>query len=93
MIVDIDDYGQPQLGSKTITTTLPDLNIDNIKDNPSDIWLDKFNFLEYPVNKWSVDGKNWLLDRVIDDDELIKQFVRTTNASPASKDDSNNAIP
>jgi hypothetical protein len=93
MMVDIDDHGQPRSGSKTTTTTLPELNMDNIKDNPSDTWSDKFNFLEYPVNKWSVDGKNWLLDRVMDDDELIKQFVRTTNASPAGEDDSNNAIP
>ena len=67
--------------------------MDDIKDNPSDTWSDKFNFLEYAINKWSVDGKNWLLDRVMEDDKLIKQFVRTTDASSASEDDSNTAIP
>ncbi|THV88584.1 hypothetical protein D6D26_09901 [Aureobasidium pullulans] len=67
--------------------------MDDIKDNPSDTWSDKFNFLEYAINKWSIDGKNWLLDRVIEDDKLIKQFVRTTDASSASEDDSNTAIP
>ncbi|KAH0399710.1 hypothetical protein KCU89_g5930, partial [Aureobasidium melanogenum] len=72
---------------------LPELNMDDIKDNPSDTWSDKFNFLEYAINKWSVDGKNWLLDRVMEDDKLIKQFVRTTDASSASEDDSNTAIP
>ncbi len=35
--------------------------------------------MEYAVNKWSVDGKNWLLDRRMDDAKLIKQFVRTTS--------------
>ncbi|CAD0049685.1 unnamed protein product [Aureobasidium pullulans] len=53
----------------------------------------QIQFLEYAINKWSVDGKNWLLDRVIEDDKLIKQFVRTTDASSASEDDSNTAIP
>ncbi|CAD0029217.1 unnamed protein product, partial [Aureobasidium pullulans] len=53
----------------------------------------QIQFLEYAINKWSVDGKNWLLDRVMEDDKLIKQFVRTTDASSASEDDSNTAIP
>ena len=56
--------------------------MDDIKDNPSDTWSDKFNFFEYAINKWSVDGKNWLLDRVMEDDKLIKQFVRTADVSP-----------
>ncbi|KAG9665746.1 hypothetical protein KCV03_g10303, partial [Aureobasidium melanogenum] len=92
IMLDIDDHGRPRTGSQT-TTTLPELNMDDIKDNPSDTWSDKFNFLEYAVNKWSVDGKNWLLDRVMDDDKLIKQFVRTTNTSHDSENDSNTAIP
>ena len=71
---------------------MPELNIDDIKDNLSDTWSDKFNFLEYAINKWSVDGKNWLLDRVMEDNKLIKQFVRTTDALPASEDDGYTAI-
>lgn len=91
IMLDIDDHGRPRSrpGSQN-TTTLPELNMDDIKDNPSDTWSDKFNFLEYPVNTWSVDGKNWLLDRVMDDDKLIKQFVRTTSASHGNEDDDNN---
>ena len=93
-MLDVDDYGRPRLGlGSQNTTTLPELNMDDIKDNPSDPQSDKFNFLEYTINKWSVDSKNWLLDRVMDDDKLIKQFVRTTDALPASEDDSNTAIP
>jgi hypothetical protein len=93
-MLDVDDHGRPRLGlGSQNTTKLPELNIDDIKDNPSDTWSDKFNFLEYAINEWSVDGKNWLLDRVMEDDKLIKQFVRTTDASPASEDDSNTAIP
>lgn len=56
-MLDIDDHGRPRTESQTITI-LPELNMDDIKDNPSDTWSDKFNFLEYAVNKWSVDGKN-----------------------------------
>jgi hypothetical protein len=94
IMLDVDDHARPRLGSGSQNTTkLPELNMDDIKDNPSDTWSDKFNFLEYAINKWSVDGKNWLLDRVMEDDKLIKQFVRTTDASPASEDDSNTAIP
>ena len=94
VMLDVDDHGRPRSGSGSQnTTTLPELNMDDIKDNPSDTWSDKFNFLEYAINKWSVDGKNWLLDRVMEDDKLIKQFVRTADVSPASEDDSNTAIP
>lgn len=92
IMLDVDDHGRPRSGSGS-GSQLPELNMDDIKDNPSDTWSDKFNFLEYAINKWSVDGKNWLLDRVMEDDKLIKQFVRTTEASPASEDDSNTAIP
>ncbi|THX80985.1 hypothetical protein D6D08_04990 [Aureobasidium pullulans] len=98
IMLDVDDHGRPRSGSGSglglgSGSQLPELNMDDIKDNPSDTWSDKFNFLEYAINKWSVDGKNWLLDRVIEDDKLIKQFVRTTDASSASEDDSNTAIP
>lgn len=93
-MLDVDNYGRLRLGlGSQNTATLPELNIDDIKDNPSDTQLDKFNFLEYAINKQSIDGKNQLLDRVIEDDKLIKQFIRTTDALPTSKDDSNTAIP
>ena len=62
-MLDVDDYGRLRLGLESQnTTTLPKLNIDDIKDNPSDTQLDKFNFLEYTINKQSVDSKNQLLD-------------------------------
>ncbi|THZ33739.1 hypothetical protein D6C87_10725 [Aureobasidium pullulans] len=73
IMLDVDDHGRPRSGSGS-GSQLPELNMDDIKDNPSDTWSDKSNFLEYAINKWSVDGKNWLLDRVMEDDKLIKQF-------------------
>jgi hypothetical protein len=67
--------------------------MDDIKDNPSDTWLDKFNLLEYAGNTWSVDGKNWLLDRAMDDDKFVKRFVHTTTVAGDSEDDNTTTIP
>jgi len=37
IMLDVDDYGRPRLGlGSQNTTTLPELNMDDIKDNPSD---------------------------------------------------------
>jgi len=90
LLLDVDDHGQPRGEGLTTTTALPELDMNEIIDNPADTYSDKFNFLKDPRNKWSVDGENWMLDRVMDDSSLAGQFVQSASTHNDESHDSNN---
>jgi hypothetical protein len=67
---------------------LPAIRWEAIFDNPAEL-KDGWSFLQDGRNRWDVDGKQWLHERIADEDGLRQQFIGGGDGESSSSGDGN----